>query len=206
MGSNPTSYIGYGFKSHQLQSICGTFCYFSGTFGCDTGMKLPDYIKPMTVFQTGNSVLLPEGPAGGWAGPRPEDAKDAAMAALGREHGFLSPFIYYCSHTRNLPILFGCWRRPSFPENMLFDGVNLAWCKSLGYVLDAGKLIEKRLNPRPVGGGAKSAPPTTFSILAQKRWRYAPPNFAHPSGHHFRTLWSKKLTEVLIGRPSVTSE
>ena len=87
MGSNPTSYIGYGFKSHQLQSICGTFCYFSGTFGCDTGVKLPDYIKPMTLFQTANSVLLPEGPAAGWAGPRPEDAKDAAMAALGREHG-----------------------------------------------------------------------------------------------------------------------
>ena len=102
---NWTAWRYYGFKSHQLhwlwvqipaiklqpicqlQSICGTFCYFSRTFGCDTGIKLPDYIKPMTVFQTGNSVLLPKGPAGGWAGPRPEDAKDAAMAALGREHG-----------------------------------------------------------------------------------------------------------------------
>ena len=31
-------------------------------------------------------MLLPEGPAGSWAGPRPEDAKDAAMVALGREH------------------------------------------------------------------------------------------------------------------------
>ena len=50
-------------------------------------MKLPDYIKPMTVFQTGNFVLVPEGPAGGWAWPRPEDAKDEAMAALGHEHG-----------------------------------------------------------------------------------------------------------------------
>ena len=27
-------------------------------------MKLPDHIKPMTGFQIGNSVLLPEGPAG----------------------------------------------------------------------------------------------------------------------------------------------
>ena len=64
MVSNPTSYIGYGFNSHQLKSICRTFCYFLGTFGCDTGMKLTDHIKPMTGFQIGNSELLPQGPAG----------------------------------------------------------------------------------------------------------------------------------------------
>ena len=54
MGSNPTS----------CNHFAGLFCYFWGTFGCDTGMKLPDHIKPMTGFQIGNSVLLPEGPAG----------------------------------------------------------------------------------------------------------------------------------------------
>ena len=54
MGSNPTS----------CNQFAGLFCYFLGTFGCDTGMKLPDHIKPMTGFQIGNSVLLPEGPAG----------------------------------------------------------------------------------------------------------------------------------------------
>ena len=54
MGSNPTS----------CNQFTGLFCYFLGTFGCDTGMKLPDHIKPMTGFQIGNSVLLPEGPAG----------------------------------------------------------------------------------------------------------------------------------------------
>ena len=65
----------YGFKSHQLHwlwvqippaaiNLPDFFCYFLGTFGCDTGMKLPDHIKPMTGFQIGNSMLLPEGPAG----------------------------------------------------------------------------------------------------------------------------------------------
>ena len=54
----------WGFKSHQLQSIYRTFLLLFGAFGCDTGMKLPDHIKPMTGFQIGNSVLLPEGPAG----------------------------------------------------------------------------------------------------------------------------------------------
>ena len=54
MGSNPTS----------CNQFAGLFYYFLGTFGCDTGMKLPDDIKPMTGFQIGNSVLLPEGPAG----------------------------------------------------------------------------------------------------------------------------------------------
>ena len=67
MVSNPTSYITpmvMGSNPTSCNQFAGLFCYFLGTFGCDTGMKLPDHIKPMTGFQIGNSVLLPEGPAG----------------------------------------------------------------------------------------------------------------------------------------------
>ena len=53
VGSNPTS-------STQFTGFFFFFCYFSGTFGWHTGIKLAEHTKSMTGYQIGISVFLPK--------------------------------------------------------------------------------------------------------------------------------------------------